>query len=270
PADEMTFTWTKPTDLSVLVLCKAIGVHPEPHMAIFRSDDPTHRNLIENADVKVSEDETGYSVSVQLELFDYELEDETVFKCVLKVPGTEYQEQEQILYYPAPDYDYEGNVGLHHYYDERQYNYDLQKSHQGYKNMKSLVPQKNHQGGAPTTTTTTTTSTTTTSTSTAAAFAAATDDKNNKLSPTASYAAAKEHKNSIPSTTSAFLATKDNKNNVDEVKDYSMGNDLPEHMSNSIVQKEDDINMDLASKAESVTAEESPRVAESGKISNIN
>jgi len=213
PASELTLTWTKPTDVSVLVLCKAIGVYPEPHIAIFRIDDTTNRNIIDGADVQISQDEAGYSVSVQLELFDYELEKKTVFKCELNIPGTEYQRQEQILYYPAPDYDYENDDGLPHHLEEHQYFYDQQKRR---------FPS-----------TTTTASTTVSSTSTTPVFVATMDDNDN-----------------------------DN-DNENEVNDYYIGNDLPEHPSINIVNKENDLNIDSVSKAQSVIAEETPRVAES-------
>lgn len=103
PAVDMSMTYSKPSEDSVIVSCRAGGVFPAPNIAIFRSSSTTRRDLIEGAKAENQYfPELGYfNVSVELQVFDYELDSETMFECVLTIPGTEYEQREEILYFPG-------------------------------------------------------------------------------------------------------------------------------------------------------------------------
>lgn len=104
PAMDMSMTYTKPSEESVVVSCRAGGIFPEPNIAIFRSTSSSRRDVIEGAKVESQHfPELGYfNISIDLEVFDYELDPETLFECVLTIPGTEYELHEEILYFPGP------------------------------------------------------------------------------------------------------------------------------------------------------------------------
>lgn len=42
-----------------------------------------------------------FNISIELEAYDFELESETMFECVLTIPHTGYQLQEKIVYFPG-------------------------------------------------------------------------------------------------------------------------------------------------------------------------
>ncbi|KAK4287082.1 hypothetical protein Pmani_039839 [Petrolisthes manimaculis] len=87
----MSMTYTKPRDDSVIVSCRAGGIYPAPDIAIFRSSSSTRRAMIEGARVDSQHfSELGYfNISVELEAYDFELDSETMFECVLTIPNTE-------------------------------------------------------------------------------------------------------------------------------------------------------------------------------------
>ncbi|XP_042866682.1 uncharacterized protein LOC122249566 isoform X3 [Penaeus japonicus] len=102
PAVDMSMTYSKPNEESVIVTCRAGGIFPAPDITISRSSS-TSRNLIEDAkvDTKFLAEQRSYNVSIELEVLDYELESETMFECVLSIPETNYEVREEILYFPV-------------------------------------------------------------------------------------------------------------------------------------------------------------------------
>ncbi|XP_042866613.1 uncharacterized protein LOC122249566 isoform X2 [Penaeus japonicus] len=102
PAVDMSMTYSKPNEESVIVTCRAGGIFPAPDITISRSSS-TSRNLIEDAkvDTKFLAEQRSYNVSIELEVLDYELESETMFECVLSIPETNYEVREEILYFPG-------------------------------------------------------------------------------------------------------------------------------------------------------------------------
>ncbi|XP_042205572.1 uncharacterized protein LOC121854839 [Homarus americanus] len=104
PASDMSMTYSKPSEERVIVSCRAGGIFPKPNIDIFRSTSASSRDVFEGAKVESQHlPEHGYyNISIELEVFDYELDSETMFECVLTIPGTEYQLHEEILYFPGP------------------------------------------------------------------------------------------------------------------------------------------------------------------------
>ncbi|XP_063602564.1 uncharacterized protein LOC134778619 isoform X2 [Penaeus indicus] len=102
PAVDMSMTYSKPNEESVIISCRAGGIFPAPDITISRSS-ATSRNLIEDAKVetKFLPEQRSYNVSIDLEVLDYELDSETMFECVVTIPGTEYEVREEILYFPV-------------------------------------------------------------------------------------------------------------------------------------------------------------------------
>ncbi|KAK8735470.1 hypothetical protein OTU49_005406 [Cherax quadricarinatus] len=106
PPVDMSMTYSKPSEDSVVVSCRAGGIYPEPNIAIFRSTTASRRrDVIEGAKIDRQHfPEMGYyNISIDLEVFDYELDSETMFQCVLTIPGTEYKLNEEILYFPVSE-----------------------------------------------------------------------------------------------------------------------------------------------------------------------
>lgn len=104
PPSDMTLTYTKPREESVLVTCRAGGVFPAPNIAIFRSSSPSvRRDVIEGAKVESQflPERGYYNISIELEAFDLELDAENMFECVLTIPDTEFEMREEILYFPG-------------------------------------------------------------------------------------------------------------------------------------------------------------------------
>lgn len=102
PAEDLVMTYTKPSEDSVVVTCRAGGIYPAPNIAIFRSSSSSRDN-IEGAKVESQHfpDLGYYNISLELEVSDYELDAETMFECVLTIPETDYRVQEEILYLPG-------------------------------------------------------------------------------------------------------------------------------------------------------------------------
>ncbi|XP_068244243.1 uncharacterized protein [Palaemon carinicauda] len=102
PAEDLSMTYSKPSEDSVVVTCRAGGIFPAPNIAIFRSSSSS-KEFIESAKVESQlHPEYGYyNISIEIEVSDYDLDSETMFECVLTIPGTEYRVQEKILYFPG-------------------------------------------------------------------------------------------------------------------------------------------------------------------------
>lgn len=54
-----------------------------------------------NFDTQYVKDRGTYNVSVRTTVRDSDLQEETVFECILDIPGTDYRLRENILYYPG-------------------------------------------------------------------------------------------------------------------------------------------------------------------------
>ncbi|XP_076058555.1 uncharacterized protein LOC143035573 [Oratosquilla oratoria] len=104
PARNITMTYVKSPQDSVIVSCRANGVSPKPEIAIFRSDVITPRVQLEGANVKTHQsDDSSFSVIIDMEIFDEDLhQDENMFECVLSIPDTDYEEHRMIIYSPGP------------------------------------------------------------------------------------------------------------------------------------------------------------------------
>lgn len=102
PAVDMSMTYIKPSDDSVIVSCRAGGIYPAPNIALYRSSSNA-RIAIEGAKIETLHfpDLRYYNISIEHEVFDYELVSETMFDCVLTIPGTDYEVHEEIVYFPG-------------------------------------------------------------------------------------------------------------------------------------------------------------------------
>ncbi|CAL4132134.1 unnamed protein product, partial [Meganyctiphanes norvegica] len=111
PVTEMSLTWSRLASGIIMINCNAGGIFPEPEVSIIRSGatDPqtdaitSERLVLEGVNVQtVKFAETSfYNVSAQLQIFDHDLSEETMFECIITIPKTEYQVREQMLYYPG-------------------------------------------------------------------------------------------------------------------------------------------------------------------------
>ncbi|XP_050713865.1 uncharacterized protein LOC126996955, partial [Eriocheir sinensis] len=101
PPSDMTLTYSKPRDDLVVITCKAGGVFPMPNMALFRSSSSARKNAIKDAKLERQHfPEHGYyNISLEVEAFDSDLDRETLFDCVLDIPGTDFEMHEELLYF---------------------------------------------------------------------------------------------------------------------------------------------------------------------------
>ena len=49
----------------------------------------------------MGDSDSGYSVHLQSLLYDHSLQPETLFRCELSIPKTEYKVHREVLYYPG-------------------------------------------------------------------------------------------------------------------------------------------------------------------------
>ncbi|KAK8723130.1 hypothetical protein OTU49_011856, partial [Cherax quadricarinatus] len=106
PATSMNMSYSKPTSSSVNISCDAHGIYPEPRLLLFKGASKRTRSLVKEAEVEVVETEEeaeGFSVYLEAVLEDRTLRHETIFECVLLIPGTEYQVRRSIIYFPGYD-----------------------------------------------------------------------------------------------------------------------------------------------------------------------
>jgi len=98
-----TVNQTTPLD-AVNVTCQAKGVSPRPRLQLFLGDNPG--KVIESGaydgDVVVDEQAGGlFDVTLHRVVVDETLPQETVFKCVLSIPDTQYQISRKGIYFPG-------------------------------------------------------------------------------------------------------------------------------------------------------------------------
>lgn len=89
---------------AVNVTCQAKGVSPRPRLQLFLGDNPG--KVIENgasdADVTIDAQAGGlFDVTLHRVVLDETLPQETVFKCVLSIPDTQYQISRKGIYFPG-------------------------------------------------------------------------------------------------------------------------------------------------------------------------
>lgn len=80
--------------------------HPSPSLlssALTSFVAYCRRDVIEGAKVESQffPDHGYFNISIELEAFDYELDAENMFECVLTIPGTVFEMHEEILYFPG-------------------------------------------------------------------------------------------------------------------------------------------------------------------------
>ncbi|XP_022241860.1 uncharacterized protein LOC111085817 isoform X1 [Limulus polyphemus] len=85
--------------------CQAEGVFPLPHLAMYEVTSPARpRELAANSfDSEIQTITGAYNVEISRELTMEDLrgKEPKVFKCVLSIPGTKYQAERSVVYYPA-------------------------------------------------------------------------------------------------------------------------------------------------------------------------
>nr|XP_045608701.1 uncharacterized protein LOC123764709 isoform X1 [Procambarus clarkii] len=102
PATSMNMSYSRPATGSVNISCDAHGMFPEPHLLLYKGASKRTRSSVE-AEVEVLEGEEGFSIYLEAVLEDRSLRHETIFECVLLIPGTEYQVRRSIIYFPGHD-----------------------------------------------------------------------------------------------------------------------------------------------------------------------
>ncbi|XP_015918021.1 uncharacterized protein [Parasteatoda tepidariorum] len=105
PPRSFDFNYTKMSSESVVnFTCEADGVFPMPKITLLQLDLPERQaSLVSGVKTITSSGKGGaYYVQVSREIRDWELTEEpTVFECVLSIPGTDYENQRKILYFPG-------------------------------------------------------------------------------------------------------------------------------------------------------------------------
>ncbi|KAK8385006.1 hypothetical protein O3P69_014518 [Scylla paramamosain] len=126
PPSEMTLTYYKPRMDTVAVTCRAGGVYPAPDIVIFRSSPSVRKNVIEGAKMerRVVPGRGFYNISIELEAFDYDLDAENMFECVLTIPRHRIQNAEGDPLLPRASYYY-----YHHHHHNNNNNNSSSSHH---------------------------------------------------------------------------------------------------------------------------------------------
>ncbi|GFR12340.1 uncharacterized protein TNCT_732962 [Trichonephila clavata] len=105
PPRSFDFNYTKMSSEAVNFTCEADGVFPMPKITLLRVDLPEQEpNLVSKVKTVTTAQRGAYYVQVSREVRDWELSEEpTVFECILSIPGTDYENQRKILYFPGDD-----------------------------------------------------------------------------------------------------------------------------------------------------------------------
>ena len=116
PPRSFEFNFTKVSSETVNFTCEADGVFPMPKITLLQLDlEEKSPSLVSGVKTVVhSHSTTGaYHVQVSREIRDRELasRDPILFECILSIPGTDYENNKKILYYP-------GKVYESHFYTE--------------------------------------------------------------------------------------------------------------------------------------------------------
>ncbi|KAA0191311.1 hypothetical protein HAZT_HAZT004506 [Hyalella azteca] len=103
PASQFDLKMSKPLhDGKIVFVCDAQNVFPEPNIALFSTDTASKSRVplpgILHKDYDVATN--LYQVSVESFVMGQDLAGETLFECVLSIPGTSYALRETLLYYP--------------------------------------------------------------------------------------------------------------------------------------------------------------------------
>ncbi|GIY39523.1 uncharacterized protein CDAR_539051 [Caerostris darwini] len=101
PPRSFDFNYTKMSSEAVNFTCEADGVFPMPKITLLQVDTP-EPSLVSGVKTVTTSQRGAYYVQVSREIRDWELTEEpTVFECVLSIPGTDYENQRKILYFPG-------------------------------------------------------------------------------------------------------------------------------------------------------------------------
>jgi len=105
PAHEIKLFYTKPYTDFINLTCTASGVYPEPEMKLswgsLSTDLVSGDQRGQTTTVSKKKENGLFDVSVFKTLSEEELRPETVFGCVLTIPGTEYSIKEETMYFPG-------------------------------------------------------------------------------------------------------------------------------------------------------------------------
>jgi len=104
PAHEIKLFYTKPYTDFINLTCTASGVFPEPEMKLSwgtLSTDRLDKQRGQTTTVSKKRDNGLYDVSLFKTLSEEDLRPETVFGCVLTIPGTDYSIKEETMYFPG-------------------------------------------------------------------------------------------------------------------------------------------------------------------------
>lgn len=96
PPSDVQLVHTKPDSKTVNLTCTARGVYPKPEIKLFWGNKIQNRG--DTTTLTVERDGL-YDVSVHKILFETELSPETIFECLLTIPGTSYSLKEDAMYY---------------------------------------------------------------------------------------------------------------------------------------------------------------------------
>lgn len=106
PPRSFDFNFTKMSSETVNFTCEADGVFPMPKITLLQLDlEEKSPSLVSGVKTVVhSHSTTGaYHVQVSREIRDRDLvsRDPILFECILSIPGTDYENNKKILYYPG-------------------------------------------------------------------------------------------------------------------------------------------------------------------------
>jgi len=101
PATSVTFQQERlPTGHQVNVSCSAKNIYPQPRIkltwGLFEFDDS--EAIVEESERTSTNSQTGYDIVVHRLVDHSDLPPETVFGCVLTIPGTTYEIREESIY----------------------------------------------------------------------------------------------------------------------------------------------------------------------------
>ncbi|XP_023231943.1 uncharacterized protein LOC111631847 [Centruroides sculpturatus] len=104
PPKHFEFNFTRPSIDLTNFTCEAEGVYPLPRLLLYRNTlNDVDSQLISDTKIISSKKNGAYTAKLSRIIRDRELRNDapTEFECVLLIPGTNYKNQRNIVYYPG-------------------------------------------------------------------------------------------------------------------------------------------------------------------------
>jgi len=98
PPEEVNLIYTRPDINHINLTCSAFGVYPKPEVSL--SWGPRRDQRGETTTLTIERDGL-FDISVTKILKEALLEPETIFQCLLEIPGSHFQRREETMYFPG-------------------------------------------------------------------------------------------------------------------------------------------------------------------------